>query len=345
MASGAKNNTEELNVTREESLEERALRPGRLGEFVGQPVIKERLSVSIQAARKRGEPIDHVLLSGPPGLGKTTLACIVAAEMGGSFHSTSAPALARPGDLARVLTLLETGDILFIDEIHRLSRACEEILYPAMEDGFIDLIVGEGMGAQSVKLPLKPFTLVGATTRSGSLSAPLKSRFGIDLKLEFYEHDDLMKIVQRSAALLKIGVSPAAARSIAERSRMTPRAANRLLRRIRDYATVESVQIIEPDFATKALANLGIDSLGLTELDRKLLSLLIERYGGGPVGVKTLASLVDEEEHTLEEDHEPFMLRIGLMEKTPQGRMATEKAARHLGLGLTIKNEIQQSLF
>lgn len=343
--SAAEQNTTGFPSLREDAAEDKALRPTRLQEFVGQPVLKDRLSVSIQAALKRNEPLDHVLLSGPPGLGKTTLASIVAAEMGGRLHATSAPALAKPGDLARVLTLLEETDVLFIDEIHRLSRACEEILYPAMEDGFIDLIVGEGMGAQSVKLPLKPFTLVGATTRSGSLSAPLKSRFGIDLKLEFYELSDLTQIVIRSAALLQIGMSAAAASLIAERSRMTPRAANRLLRRIRDYATVESVSEIQPEFAARSLASLGVDTLGLTEMDRKLLSLLIERYGGGPVGIKTLASLVDEEEQTLEEDHEPFMLRLGLMEKTPQGRMATEKAASHLGLSFVKKNEVQQTLF
>jgi Holliday junction DNA helicase RuvB len=328
----------------DEAPEEKALRPGRLDEFVGQPLLKDRLSVSIRAALHRKEPLDHVLLSGPPGLGKTTLACIVAAEMGGRFHSTSAPALGRPGDLARLLTLLEKDDVLFIDEIHRLTRQCEEILYPAMEDGFIDFIVGEGMAAQSVKVPLKPFTLVGATTRSGSLTAPLKSRFGIDLKLEFYDLSELTKIVKRSAGLLGVQISENAAAVIAERARMTPRAANRLLRRIRDYATVENVNIIEPDFALRALGKLGIDSLGLTDIDRKLLTLVIERYHGGPVGIRTLASLLDEEEHTIEEDHEPFMLRIGLLEKTPQGRVSTQKAAIHLGLKI-VPNEIQQSLF
>ncbi len=330
--------------SREDAPEEKALRPARLADFIGQPLLKDRLSVSIRAALQRKEPIDHVLLSGPPGLGKTTLASIIAAEMGGRFHSTSAPALAKPGDLARLLTLLEEDDVLFIDEIHRLSRQCEEILYPAMEDGFIDFIVGEGMGAQSVKVPLKPFTLVGATTRSGSLSAPLKSRFGIDLKLEFYGLPELSEIVKRSAGLLAVKISDDACAAIAERARMTPRAANRLLRRIRDYATVESVALIRPDFALGALERLGIDSLGLTELDRKLLATILERYNGGPVGIKTLASLLDEEEHTIEEDHEPFMLRIGLLEKTPQGRMATEKAAAHLGIARK-KHEAEQSLF
>lgn len=324
---------------RDDSLEEKALRPPSLKEFIGQPQLKERLSVSIQAALKRKEPLDHVLLSGPPGLGKTTLAAIIANEMGGRFHATSAPALTRPGDLARLLTLLETGDILFLDEIHRLSRQCEEILYPAMEDGFIDFIVGEGMGAQSVKLPLKPFTLVGATTRSGSLSSPLKGRFGIDLKLDFYELPELTQIIERSASLLQIRIDAAAARIMAERSRMTPRSANRLLRRVRDYATVENVDLIRPEFANTSLESLGIDTLGLTELDRKLLTIILERYGGGPVGIRTLASLLDEEESTLEEDHEPFMLRIGLMEKTPQGRIATRKAEEHIG----IKSEASQS--
>lgn len=330
---------------KDDSLEEKALRPPSLAEFIGQPLLKDRLQVSIQAARTRQEPLDHVLLSGPPGLGKTTLAAIIANEMGGRFHATSAPALTRPGDLARILTLLETGDVLFLDEIHRLSRQCEEILYPAMEDGFIDFIVGEGMGAQSVKLPLKPFTLVGATTRSGSLSAPLKSRFGIDLKLEFYELAELTRIIQRSADLLRVRLNEQAAQIMAERSRMTPRAANRLLRRVRDYATVQAIEIIEPSFARTSLESLGIDVLGLTELDRKLLTLIIERYRGGPVGIRTLASLLDEEESTLEEDHEPFMLRIGLMEKTPQGRVSTAKAAEHLGIKTTAENGPQRELF
>ena len=311
--------------------EERSLRPPRLDDFIGQQDLKDKLIVSIQAARKRSETLDHCLFSGPPGLGKTTLACIIAAEMGGRFHSTAAPALSKPRDLAKLLTLLETGDTLFIDEIHRLNRQCEEILYPAMEDGYIDFIIGEGVTAQSIKVNLKPFTLIGATTRSGMLSTPLKARFGIEFKMEYYEKADIERIVERSADILGLPFSPDAAGVVAERARMTPRVANRLLRRVRDYATVDAVTRVEGDFAANCLEHLGIDVRGLTDLDRKILKLMIERYRGGPVGIKTLAALVDEEERTLEEDHEPFLLRMGLMEKTPQGRMATRAAYEHLG--------------
>ncbi len=311
--------------------EDRALRPLRLADFVGQDRLKEKLQVSVTAARKRGEPLDHILLSGPPGLGKTTLAAITASELGSRFHSTSAPALSRAGDLAKILTVLEERDVLFLDEIHRLPRACEEILYPAMEDGYIDFILGEGVTAQSIKLHLKPFTLIGATTRSGMLSAPLKSRFGIDLKVEYYAVGELATIVLRSARLLGIRFDDAAANEVGARSRMTPRIANRLVRRIRDYATVENKELVTLEFARQCLENLGVDGRGLSDLDRRLLTILIERYHGGPVGIRTLASHVDEEERTIEEDHEPFLLRIGLWEKTPQGRMATEDAFRHLG--------------
>lgn len=309
-----------------------SLRPERLSEFIGQSVLKERLRVSIEAALSRREVLDHVLFSGPPGLGKTTLAAIIAREMGSQFHSTSAPAISRPGDLARMLTLLEKGDVLFIDEIHRLNRQCEEILYPAMEDGVIDLVLGEGVAARSVKIHLKPFTLVGATTRSGMLSAPLKHRFGLDLKLEFYGPEDLSVVVQRTAEVLKLKMDASATTEVAHRARMTPREANRLLRRIRDYATVEQVHTIEASFVRDCLHRMGIDEKGLNELDRKILRLMIDRYGGGPVGLKTLAALVDEEDRTLEEDHEPFMLRLGLIEKSPQGRRATRVAYEHFGL-------------
>ncbi len=313
---------------------EGALRPRRLAEFIGQDSLKEKLEISIRSARMRARPLDHILFSGPPGLGKTTLAAIIAEEMGGKFHSTSAPALTRPGDLAKLLTLVESGDVLFIDEIHRLNRPCEEILYPAMEDGYIDFIIGEGVTAQSIKLNLQPFTLIGATTRTGMLTSPLKARFGIDLKLEFYDDENLTRIITRTAGLMDLAFSETAARAVAGRARMTPRVANRLCRRIRDYAVVGGVSRIETEFVEACLARLGVDSLGLVELDRKLLSLMIERYRGGPVGIKTLAALVDEEERTLEEDHEPFMLRKGLWEKTSQGRMVTPDGYRHLGVEL-----------
>lgn len=313
---------------------EGALRPRRLAEFIGQDSLKEKLQVAVESARMRSVPLDHVLFSGPPGLGKTTLAAIIAEEMGGKFHSTSAPALSRPGDLAKLLTIVEAGDVLFIDEIHRLNAACEEILYPAMEDGYIDFVVGEGVTAQSIKLNLQPFTLIGATTRTGMLTSPLKARFGIDLKLEFYDEANLTRIILRTAELMNLSFSKDAARAAAARARMTPRVANRLCRRIRDYATVSSVSVIETDFVQDCLNRLGVDEIGLVELDRKLLGLMIERYRGGPVGIKTLAALVDEEERTIEEDHEPFMLRRGLWEKTPQGRMVTPAGYQHLGVDL-----------
>lgn len=310
---------------------DRGLRPLLLSEFLGQASLREKLSVAIQAACKRKEPVDHILFSGPPGLGKTTLAGIIASEMNSSFHSTSAPALGKPGDLVKILTLLEDGDVLFIDEIHRLSTTCEEVLYSAMEDGSIDFILGEGATARSIKLPLHPFTLVGATTRSGNLSAPLKARFGLDLKIDFYDQQSLAAIVERNAPRLELEISAEAALLIAGRCRMTPREAIRLTRRIRDYATVAGSVHIDEDFTADCLEKMHVDELGLNELDRRILSLMIERYNGGPVGLKTIAALVNELERTVEEDHEPFMLRMGLVEKTPQGRIVTERGFSHMG--------------
>ncbi len=318
--------------------EERNLRPRSLADFIGQREVVEKLTVSIQAAFSRGEALDHLLLSGPPGLGKTSLASVISQELQSRFHSTSAPAITRPREMARLLTLLEKRDILFIDEIHRLPPACEEMLYSAMEDGFIDFIIGEGVAAQSIQLKLSPFTLVGATTRSGMLSAPLKSRFGLELKLEFYPVQELMPLIDRSARLLSMQLSAAARQELANRSRMTPRVANHLVRRVRDYMTVEKVSLADRDFVENCLTRLGIDALGLSELDRRILILLIERYGGGPVGLKTIAALVSEEDRTIEEDHEPFLLRIGLIEKTPQGRVATERAYEHLNFDLPASN-------
>ena len=326
------------------SEEDAELRPLRLTEFVGQRDITEKLAISVRAAQKRGEALDHVLLSGPPGLGKTTLAGIIANELGSRLHTTSAPAISKPRDLAKLLTLLDERDVLFVDEIHRLSANCEEILYPAMEDGFIEMIVGEGLSAQSIRLNLKPFTLIGATTRSGMLSSPLKTRFGIELKLDFYAEDDLARIIRRTGNFYNLELSDEAVRILARRARMTPRIANRLVRRIRDYVTVEEVDRIEAAYILNCLERLGIDELGLSELDRRLLHFMIDRYHGNPVGIKTLASLVDEEERTIEEDHEPFMLRIGLIEKTPKGRVATAKSFEHLGVSPR-QPEYEASLF
>ncbi len=311
--------------------EDRALRPLRLRNFIGQSDLREKLSVAIEAAKQRKEVLDHILFSGPPGLGKTSLANIVAREMGTKLHSTSAPAISRPKDLARLLTLLEEGDVLFLDEIHRLPASCEEILYPAMEDHCIDFIIGEGMAAQSIKLHLKAFTLIAATTRSGMLSSPLKSRFGMELKLEYYDEASLVSIVLRSARLLNLKLSPEAAEELAIRARMTPRIANHLVRRLRDYATVAHKEHIDRNFVQNCLVKLGIDDLGLMSIDRRILAYMIDRYEGRPVGINTIAALVDEEPRTIEEDHEPFLLRMGLLEKSPKGRLATERAYKHLG--------------
>jgi Holliday junction DNA helicase RuvB len=317
------------------SAEDRALdltlRPRTLVEFVGQSPNKEQLRIFIEAARNRGDVLDHVLLSGPPGLGKTTLAAIIANELEVKTRSTSGPALERQGDLAAILTNLEQGNVLFIDEIHRLPRTVEEILYPAMEDFQIDIIIGKGPAARDVRLPLPRFTLIGATTRVGLMTAPLLTRFGVSCRLDYYPVSDMEDIVNRAAAILKISIDPTGANEIARRSRGTPRVANRLLRRVRDYAEVEADSIITGDVASRAMEMLQIDDMGLDVLDQALLSAVIDKFSGGPVGLKTLASAVGEEPDTLEEVYEPYLMQIGFIKRTPRGRVATERAYRHLG--------------
>ena len=311
---------------------ERALRPTSLADYVGQPKIREQLDIFITAARNRAEALDHVLLFGPPGLGKTTLAHIVAREMGVNLRQTSGPVLERPGDLAAILTNLEKNDVLFIDEIHRLSPVVEEILYPALEDFQIDIVIGEGPAARSIKLDLTPFTLVGATTRAGMLTNPLRDRFGIVARLEFYSHEELSAIVTRSARLLKAQLDADGAREIARRSRGTPRIANRLLRRVRDYAEVKGTGEITQAVADAALAMLEVDALGLDLIDRKLLLAVIEKFGGGPVGIENLAAAVGEERDTLEDVVEPYLIQQGMLQRTPRGRVAPVSAYRHFGL-------------
>lgn len=317
----------------EEDAVEASLRPRSLDEYIGQEKVRENLKIFIESARRRGEPLDHVLLHGPPGLGKTTLAAIIAHEMGGTLRKTSGPAIEKPKDLAALLTNLNENDILFIDEIHRMSRAVEEILYPAMEDKQIDIIIGQGPAATSICLELKNFTLVGATTRSGQLSSPLRDRFGIDLKLELYTPEELQKIVMRSARLLGIPTEPEGAYEIARRSRGTPRIANRLLRRVRDFAEVKGDGVITREIADKALIMLGVDRLGLDEVDRRLLESIIQHYNGGPVGLETLAATVNEEPVTIEDVYEPYLMQQGFLTRTPRGRCVTRKAYEHLGLG------------
>jgi Holliday junction DNA helicase RuvB len=308
------------------------LRPRTFGDFVGQPKLKETLGVFIQAALRRREPLDHVLLSGPPGLGKTTLAHIVAREMGAQIRVTSGPVLEKAGDVAALLTNLAPGDVLFIDEIHRLPPAVEEILYPAMEDGKLDLVIGSGPGARTVELKLPPFTLVGATTRAGLLSQPLAGRFGITHRLDYYDQAALVTIVVRSASILGCPVEAAAASEIARRSRGTPRIANRLLRRVRDYAEVAGEASITLAGAQGALDKLEVDHHGLDEVDRRILSTMIERFGGGPVGLSALAHSLGEDKGTLEDLYEPFLLQSGFIQRTPKGRVASALAYRHLGL-------------
>jgi Holliday junction DNA helicase RuvB len=311
---------------------DRSLRPRRLGDFVGQEAVKDQLAVSIAAAVSRGEALDHVLLAGPPGLGKTSLAQIVAAELGVPFVQTAGPALERKGDVAAFLTALEPRAIFFVDEIHRLPRALEETFYPAMEDGCLPITVGQGAGARIVTLDLPPFTLVGATTRAGLLTTPLRDRFGIQHRLEHYEPADLARIVLRSARLLEVPIEAGGAHAIAERSRGTPRVANRLLKRVRDYAEVRGRGVVSAEVAAAALDLLEVDHEGLDRLDREILRTICEKFGGGPVGLSTLAVSVGEEQDTIEDVYEPYLLQRGLIERTPRGRAATRRAFAHLGL-------------
>lgn len=318
--------------TQEEIEVEIGLRPKRLHEFVGQEALKERLSILIEAAAARSESVDHLLFSGPPGLGKTSLAAIVANEMGASFRSTSGPALDRPGDLAAVITNLEHGDVLFIDEIHRLPRQVEEIMYPAMEDGQLDIVVGKGPAARSIKIDLPAFTLVGATTRVGRVAPPLRDRFGYVARLDYYGAEDLAAIVARSAVLLDTPASPDGCQAIARRSRGTPRIANRLLRRVRDYASVRADGEVDEPTADAALEVFEVDQAGLDKVDRAILSAITQKFGGGPVGLSTLAIAVGEDPETVEDAYEPFLILEGLIQRTPRGRVATPRAFDHLGI-------------
>lgn len=316
----------------EDSTVELSLRPTTLQQYIGQQKVKENLGIFIQAARMREEPLDHVLLYGPPGLGKTTMAAIIANEMGVQFRSTSGPAIERAGDLAAILSSLEPGDVLFIDEIHRLPHSVEEVLYPAMEDFFLDIVIGTGPSARSVRIDLPPFTLVGATTRAGLLSAPLRDRFGVLSRLEYYEVEDLCAIVERTADIFDTAITKEAAMEVARRSRGTPRIANRLLKRIRDISQVRGEEAISYDTTVLALKMLQVDDIGLDHIDHKLLKGIIEGFRGGPVGLDTIAATIGEEGQTIEDVYEPYLLQIGFIQRTPRGRVVTYKAYDHFGL-------------
>jgi holliday junction DNA helicase RuvB len=320
---------------------ENSLRPRCLDEYIGQERVKENLTVFIEAARQRAEPLDHVLFHGHPGLGKTSLASVISNELGVKMRSTSGPVIERPGDLAAILTNLESRDVLFIDEIHRLNHVVEEILYPAMEDFKLDIIIGQGPSARTIRLDLPPFTLIGATTRAGLLSPPLRDRFGVSLRLEFYKVDDLMIIVNRSARILGIPIDESGAIEIAKRSRGTPRISNRLLRRVRDYAEVRADGRITRDVADHALGMLEVDEKGFDRMDRKILSTIIEKYDGGPVGIETLSAAVSEEKDTLEDVYEPYLIQLGFLHKTPRGRLATRLAYEHLGISYRGEHQLR----
>lgn len=314
----------------EERVSETTLRPRTLAEYIGQAKVKENLDILIQAAKGRGEALDHILLYSPPGLGKTTLANIIARELGVSIHHSSGPAIERPGDLAAILTSIEERDVLFIDEVHRLSRTVEEILYPAMEDFAIDVMIGKGPSARSLRLNLKPFTMVGATTRAGRISSPLRDRFGAIYRLDFYALDELRQIVLRSAEILHIAIEPDAAAAIARRGRGTPRVVNRLLKRVRDYAQVKGDGTIRAALADSALVAMDVDHEGLDAADRKLLAAIVQKFGSGPVGIDAMAAALSEENETVEDVYEPYLLQLGFLDRTPQGRIATERARDHL---------------
>ncbi len=332
------------SVSPQETLFESNLRPRRFDEYTGQEPIKQNLNISITAAKMRKEPLDHVLFYGPPGLGKTTLAHIIASEMGSNLKTTSGPVIEKSGDLAALLTNLEEGDILFIDEIHRLPKQIEEILYPAMEDSQLDIIIGQGPSARSIKLDLPPFTLVGATTRAGSLTSPLRDRFGVVHRLDFYTAEELGTILHRSAKILDLEMTEPGCGEIARRSRGTPRIANRLLRRVRDYAQVKGNGVIDPETADRALALMEVDHAGLDKMDHKLLLTLIEQFNGGPVGVESLAASIQEERETIEDVYEPYLLQQGFLHRTPRGRVATPAAFEHFGKTKPTQDS-QKSLF